>query len=282
MAGSARAARPARRRPPFWTASWIFIVIQLLFVLVPLSTVVVWAFTAQWPWPELLPAELSSRGIEEIFRASNGLGGVLLQSIGIALAVAVIATLIAGMAARALVHYRFVGREAFRFATVLPFLVPSLVFAMGVQVTFLRLGLAGTVPGVIIAHVIVALPYAIMIMTDVTAAAGTRLEEQARVSGAGPLRVFFEVQIPMLLPGILSSASMSYIVSFSQYLLTLLIGRGQVTTFALTMFPYLSGGDRTIASAYGLVFMLVTFAVFLVFEVILKRYATRETDYFNG
>lgn len=276
------AAGLAGKRPPFWRASVIFIVIHLLFVLVPLATVCVWAFTAQWPWPELLPLELSDRGIQEIFRESNNLDEVLLRSVGIALAVAVLTTLVASMAARALVHYRFFGREAFRFATVLPFLVPSMVFAMGVQVTFLRMGLAGTVPGVIIAHMIVALPYAIMIMTDVTAAAGTRLEEQARACGASPLQVFLHVQVPMLLPGILSASSMSYIVSFSQYLLTLLIGKGQVVTFALVMFPYLNAGDRTIASAYGLVFMLVTFAVFLVFEVILKRYATRETDYFNG
>ena len=75
---------------------------------------------------------------------------------------------------------------------------------------------------------------------------------------------------------------MSYILSFSQYFLTLLIGGGAVKTLALTMFPYLASGDRTIASAYGVVFMVATLAVFLLFEVLLKRHASRGTDYFDG
>ena len=120
------------------------------------------------------------------------------------------------------------------------------------------------------------------IMTDVTEAAGTRLEEQARVLGAGPFSTLVHVQLPLLLPGVLSASAMSYILSFSQYFLTLLIGGGAVKTLALTMFPYLASGDRTIASAYGVVFMVATLAVVLLFEVLLKRHASRGTDYFDG
>ena len=258
------------------------VIIDLILVFVPLSAIVVWAFTAQWPWPDLVPQKLTDRAIIDLFGSSREIGAVLIQSIGIALAVAAFTTLFSALASRALAHYSFFGKEAFRFATVLPFLIPTTVFAMGVQVTFMRMGLASTIPGVILAHIIVASPYATMIMTDVTVAAGTRLEEQARVSGANPLQTLLHIQIPMLLPGILSAAAMSYIVSFSQYFLTLLIGGGRVKTFAMLMFPYLGGGDRTIASAYGIVFILVIFGVFLLFEVLLKRFAAHETDYFNG
>ena len=76
--------------------------------------------------------------------------------------------------------------------------------------------------------------------------------------------------------GIMSSLSMCYIMSFSQYFLTLLVGGGKVQTFVLTLFPYLTGGDRTIACAYSLVFLAVTFPVFLLFEVMLKRFGVRE------
>ena len=76
--------------------------------------------------------------------------------------------------------------------------------------------------------------------------------------------------------GIMSSLSMCYIMSFSQYFLTLLVGGGRVQTFVLVLFPYLSGGDRTIACAYSLVFLAVTFAVFLAFELVLRRFGVRE------
>ncbi|NTW29184.1 MAG: ABC transporter permease subunit [Coriobacteriia bacterium] len=255
----------------------VFFGIYLLVVFVPLSTIAVWAFVDRWPWPNLLPSALSTRGLAEIFNGHAPIGGVLARSILIAVAVSVLCIVIASLSARALVFYEFLGKDLFRFATILPFIVPAAVFAMGIQVAFLRVGLGGTMLGVIIAHTVVALPYAIGIMTDVMAAAGPRLEEQSRVLGASRRQTLVHVTVPSLLPGILASASMAYIVSFSQYFLTLLVGGGSMKTFAVVMFPFLSSGDRTIAASYSLVFLVSTFAVFLLFEWILKKLGMRET-----
>lgn len=87
---------------------------------------------------------------------------------------------------------------------------------------------------------------------------GNGLEEQARVLGATPWKAFYKVTLPMLAPVMLSSFSMAYIVSFSQYFLTLLIGGGQVKTFTIVMVPLLQGGNRNIASVYSTVFLGVT------------------------
>ncbi len=251
--------------------------VELALVALPLLVIAVWAFTDAWPWPDLWPQQFSTRGIDLVLSGHRGVGlDTLGVSVGIAAACAVLATVVAALACRALCHFQWRGRSIFQFATLLPFIVPSTVFAMGVQVVFLRVGLARTVPGVILAHAIVALPYAIMIMADVTRAAGTRREEAARALGAGTWQMIRHVTIPQLLPGIISSLSMCYIMSFSQYFLTLLIGGGKVQTFVLVLFPYLSGGDRTIACAYSLVFLLVTFAVFLIFELLLRRFGVRE------
>ncbi len=275
---SVRKGRPAAGR----MAARALVALQALCVLGPVAIIVVWAFTASWPWPSLLPETLSARGVEELFGPAQRLGEVLGASVGIALACAVLTTAVATLAARALSRYRFAGREALRFAVLLPFLIPATVFAMGVQVAFIRAGLAGTVVGVVIAHAVVALPYAALIMTDAMEAAGTRLEEQARLCGAGTLGTWATVIVPMLAPSLLSAASMSYILSFSQYFLTLLVGAGKVKTLALVMFPYLASGDRTIASAYGVVFLVATLAVFLLFEVLLRKQTSRDIEYFNG
>ncbi len=276
---AAEGRRGAHSRP--WGAA-LFVAVHAACVVIPLLIVVVWAFTSAWPWPELLPQSFSDRGVVELFGTSKELGAMLATSVGISLAVAALSCVVAAMASRALAFHRFAGKEVFRFSTVLPFLIPATVFAMGVQVLFLRAGLANTVTGVILAHTIVALPYAITIMSEVTVAAGQRLEQQARVAGAGPMRAFWHVQLPLLAPGLLSAASLAFITSFSQYFLTLLIGGGAVKTFALVMFPYLASGDRTIASAYGVVFMVVTFGVFFLFEVVLKRFMAGKAEYFTG
>jgi putative spermidine/putrescine transport system permease protein len=267
-------AGPSRRSR---LAARIFFVIYLVVVLVPLTTTVVWAFTDRWPWPRLLPSAFSTRGLAEVFNGYAPIGGVLLQSILIAVAVSVLSVVVGSLSARALVFHAFRGKEIFRFTVILPFIVPVTVFAMGIQVMFLRLGLGGTVPGVVIAHTVVALPYATGIMVDVMAAVGPKLEEQSRVLGASRGQTLAYVTLPALLPGILSAASMAYIVSFSQYFLTLLVGGGSVKTLAVVMFPFLSSGDRTIAASLSLVFLLSTFAVFLLFEWLLKRLGMRET-----
>lgn len=261
----------------------VLVGIELAIVMLPLAIVFLWAFTNAWPWPDLLPQELSLRGVEQALSGRQHLGiEMLALSIGIAAACAIVTTAVATLACRALCHYRWRGRDAFQFATLLPFIVPSTVFAMGVQVVFLQVGLARTVPGVILAHSIVALPYAIIIMTDVTRAAGTHREEAARTLGANAWQMIRHVTIPQLLPGIVSSLSMCYIMSFSQYFLTLLVGGGKVQTLVLVLFPYLSGGDRTIACAYSMLFIVITFAVFFAFEVVLRRFGVQEEGNLYG
>ena len=250
-----------------------FVAVHLLVVLAPISVVAVWAFAARWAWPDLVPSGLTWRGAELVLSGSQGAGPACIAlSVGIALASAAVSTCAGALAARAVCcHGRWRGRRLFQFAVLLPFLIPSTVFAMGVQVAFIKAGLASTVPGVVLAHAVVSLPYAAAIMGDVARGAGTRLEEAARTLGAGRLDVLLHVTLPGLAPGIVSSMSMCYIVSFSQYFLTLLVGGGQVKTFALVLFPYLAGGDRTVAGAYGLAFILITMAVFCLFELLLRK-----------
>lgn len=264
------AGAPARARGAWWARA--FVAVHALAVLAPLSVIAVWSVSAAWPWPGLLPTGFTGRGLELVFSGSQGAGLACVGlSAGIALASAGLATCAGALAARAVCCHAWRGRRLFEFATLLPFLIPSTVFAMGVQVAFIRLGWVGTAGGVVLCHAVVALPYATALMCDVTRAAGTRLEEAARTLGAGRLRTLVHVTLPGVAPGVVSALSMGYIVSFSQYFLTLLVGGGKVRTFALVLFPYLAGGDRTVAAAYGVVFIAVTFAVFALFELLLRR-----------
>ena len=258
-------------------SSRAYVTLHVALVLIPLAVILVWSLSAAWPWPHLMPDAWSLKGFEELFRPEQHTGQTLLLSIGIALATALLTTSIALCAARALTCHTFTGRHVFEFAFTLPFLIPSTVFAMGIQVIFIRMGLAGSVTGVILAHSIVALPYTIIIMTESMASVGTKLESAARLCGASALTAFVHATLPRLIPGIASSCVMAYIVSFSQYFLTLLVGGGTVKTFTLAMFPYLTGGDRTIASAYGLIFLLVTLGVFLLLNLTLRHYTANTT-----
>lgn len=241
-------------------------------IILPVLIMLLWVFTERWAWPDLIPQVFSTRSISEIWKRKEELIKIFASSIFISAAVAMVSVIVAVMTARALAFYQFFGRSLINFMTILPFMVPATVFAMGIQLTFIKLGLNNTVIGVILAHVICSLPYAIRLILDGTQAVGVKLEEQARVLGAPSLTAFRKVTLPVLAPVIFSAAGMAYIVSFSQYFLTLMIGGGNIKTFTIIMVPYLQGGDRNIACIYSTVFLLITLAVFAGTEGIIKKY----------
>jgi len=247
----------------------------IIAILLPLLVIVIWSFAKRWAWPNLLPTGLSLRGIEELFGEHSNVLNILTSSIALSMTVAIVATIIGVMTARAVSLYDFYGKRLILFGSILPIIVPSTVFAMGIHVIFIKNGLNDTIAGVIITHIICALPYTVHILAGVTKSIGDDLEIQAQVLGCTPVRSFFIVTFPLLLPGILSSMIMAYIISFSQYFLTLLIGGGKVKTLSVVMVPFISGGDRTLASAYALLFVISSVCVFIVIDLIIRVFTRK-------
>jgi putative spermidine/putrescine transport system permease protein len=253
-----------------------FLYLVLFTILAPIVILLIWAFTSQWPWPNLLPTTYSLRAIKEVFAPYAKVFSTLFSSILLSLSVAALSAIVGTMTARALVFYSFAGKELIDFLSISPILVPSTVFAMGIHIIFIRMSLADTVLGVIIVHLIYTLPYSINIMKDLTQSIGSQMELQAYVLGASPLKSFIYITLPLLTPGVLASISMAYITSFSQYFITLLIGGGKVKTFSVLMVPLIAKGDRSLGSAYALVFVISTLLVFVIIDKIIKK-ASKES-----
>lgn len=249
----------------------IFLLISILTILIPLGVLIIWSFAARWPWPGLLPETWSLRAFKDVFEPHNQLFPILCSSIVLSLTVAVLSAIVAVMTARALIVYDFYGKSFIDFLSMVPNLVPATVFAMGAHVLFIRISLANTALGVILVHLIYTLPYSVNIMKDLTSSIGVKMETQAYILGASPFKTFIHISLPLLAPGILASISMAYILSFSQYFLTLLIGGGKVKTFSILMVPFIAKGDRSISSVYALVFIISSLLVFVTIEKIIKK-----------
>ncbi len=244
----------------------LVLILTLLCIFIPMAVLLLWSVTERWPWPSLWPESYSLRTVKELLFGSANLPKLLFSSISLALIVAVLGTVIGLMTARATELYQFRGKKLVHLASFLPLLVPGTVFAMGIQITLIRLGLSDTITGVVLVHLIAAVPYCITIMTDVTRAVGKKLEEQAMVLGAPPFRAFWLVTMPCLKSGILSSMSMGFIISYSQYFTTLMAGGGRVKTIALVLVPYIQSGDRALSAVYSIAFVGSALLVFFLFE----------------
>lgn len=249
----------------------LFLYLVLFTILAPMVILVLWAFVNRWPWPNILPETYTLRAIKEVFAPHIKIFQTLLSSILLSLSVAVLSAVVATMTARALVLYDFWGKELIDFLSILPNLVPGNVFAMGIHVTFIQMSLADTVLGVIIVHLIYTLPYSVNIMRDLTQSIGQQMELQAYVLGASPLKSFIHISLPLLIPGIMASINMAYILSFSQYFITLLIGGGKVKTLSLLMVPFIAKGDRSLGSAYAIIFIISMLSVFIIIDKIINK-----------
>lgn len=244
--------------------------IVLVVFISPLIILLIWSFASSWEYPNLFPAKISLRGFEYIFNKQNL--SILINSIGISLVVVFITILISIPAAKAITLYEFKGKQFFELLILSPIIIPLICVAMGIHVFFIKLGIANTLTGVIIINILPCIPYAVRIIADVYVLIGDKFEIQAKMLGASRFNIIKFITLPLLLPGIIGAASMSFIISFSQYFYTMLIGGGNIITYPMVMFPYIQSGDRTIASLYSIVFIIVSIAVLILLESSIKKY----------
>ncbi|ANU28504.1 ABC transporter permease [Planococcus versutus] len=253
----------------------LLLLVFLMFA-VPFIPLLLSSFSFGWQWPQIIPEAFSLRAWNYVLTGSSGTWKAIGISILIALLVTSINILLAIPAAHALVRFSFRGKwlmEAILFA---PIVIPPFVAVMGIHLTFLRLGLTETILGVVLAHVSPTLPYVIRAVMISYQTLSVDWEDQARMLGAGAIPRFYSVVLPHLMPGIVAGASLSVLISLSQYLITFIIGSGQVVTLPILLFPFISGGDPAVASAYSLLFAVMAITSLVGLDVLLKLYYHRK------
>ena len=233
-------------------------------VLLPFAVLTVWSFSASWFYPQLWPDRWGLRAWQYVFgTAGSQIVAGLVQSILVALVTALCSLAVGVPAGRALGLYEFRGKDTISVLLMLPVIVPPLCVAMGLHLWFIRLGLAETFGGVVLVHLTFCLPYSVFVMWGVFSNYNPDYEDQARSLGANSWKTVTRVMLPLTLPGIIVAGLFSFLLSWSQYLSTLIIGGGQVTTLPILLFALMGSGDRPVAAAVSLVFVAPAFLALL-------------------
>ena len=149
-----------------------------------------------------------------------------------------------------------------------PLIVPGIVAGAAVYMAFIEvesateIPLAGTFPGLLLAHVLIALPWTVRLVTASLLGLDRGLEEAAKSLGAGALTVFRRVTLPMIRPGIVAGAMFSFVVSFVDLEKSLfLVGPGR-TTLPIQIISYLEWSlDPTIAAVATIQIAIITLAL---------------------
>jgi putative spermidine/putrescine transport system permease protein len=245
--------RPPPTMRSLRTLAGIALILWLVLPLVPLA---IWSLARGWRFPALLPVDWTMQGWDYALSPTSGVLDSLALSLWIAFCATALSTLIGVPAGRALGQYRFRGKGVVEMILLAPVIVPGIAVALGIHGVFLSFGLANTVGGVILAHLIPTLPYMTLVMAGVFATQDTAFEQQARSLGASALQTFRHVTLPAVLPGLVVGAMFAFLVSWSQYALTLVIGGGRVVSLPLLLFNFATSGRNDIAGAIAMIYIL--------------------------
>ncbi|MEL6408270.1 MAG: ABC transporter permease [Chloroflexota bacterium] len=246
------------------TVRYLILALILLALVLPFIAFLVNAFAERWFFPQFIPQEWS---VEEWVRVFSGRGDVLealWNSTVIAVGVTALSVLIGLPAARALGLYEFRGKKIVEFLILAPIMIPPLTVGMGLSINFLRAGLGGTMIGVALAHLVPVMPYVVFTLSGVFANYDVRYEEQARTLGANPLRVFWHITLPAIFPGLVVASLFAFLTSWSQYVLTFLIGGGRVITAPVLLFSSAAGGNRANLAVQSLLFIFPALLILLL------------------
>lgn len=235
------------------------------FIAFSLLILVIWSFNTLWTFPDLLPDMWNTDGYISVLTDKASTKTVL-TSLQITTIVCLVTVAIATLAARAFVFYDFPGKNQLEFLVYLPCIVPAVTLAIGINIIFISLNLDGTYLGVIIPQIAISMPYAIKIITDATRLLGNKYEEQAVVLGSSPIKAYFQVTLFYMLPSIISAICMVFTVSFNDYFLTFLLGKGQISTFAVMLVPLINGSNMSKAAVSGLIYIGFAMLFFFVME----------------
>jgi multiple sugar transport system permease protein len=167
------------------------------------------------PW---FPFQLSFDGYATAVREQ---GGHLATSLVVALGSVVFSLLIATPAAYALAHFRVRGAGVVLFAILISQMIPGIVVANALYSAYNDLGLLNSVPGLILADSTHGIPFAILIMRAFLGSIPAEVIEAARVDGAGQIRAFVSIVLPMSRNALITAALFTFLFTWSDFLFAL-------------------------------------------------------------
>ncbi len=246
---------------------WLYIVagVIMAFLIIPTLIVIPMSFSDS-QYLEFPPRNWSTRWYENYFGSSSWMTATWVSFRAAFLTVAVI-TPIATMAAYGLYVSNL---KAARFIFVLlitPMMVPVILIAIGVFFAYTKLKLNNTMLGLVLAHSVLALPMALIVVSAGLKSYDMNQERVARSLGASRFRAFLLVTLPQIRFSVVTAALLAFIVSFDEVIVALFISGGNMSTMTRSMFLALRDQiDPTIASI-STIMILVTTAAMVIAQV---------------
>ncbi|QFT57707.1 Inner membrane ABC transporter permease protein YdcV [Sulfitobacter sp. THAF37] len=276
--------RYRRKLPPYLTPGqvlwhFVFRVICgaiLVFLITPILVVMPLSFNAENFFtftPEMLrfdPEGYSLKHYRDFFNSSDW-QNTLRNSLLIAPVATLLSVSFGTLAAIGLSQPHVPFRRAIMAILISPMIVPLIISAAGMYFFYSRIGLQGTYVGVVLAHAALGIPFVIITVTATLVGFDRSLTRAAANMGASPVRTFFKVQMPLILPGVISGGLFAFITSFDEVVVVLFVGSAGQKTLPWQMFIGLREQISPTILAVATLLVMISIALLTTLELLRRR-----------
>ena len=251
-------------------AIWIYSAIAFTFLLIPIAYTIVFSFN------DARRTNIIWRGFtfDNWFSVcqAQGVCEAFGNSILIGVVATVLATTLGTMIALALVRYRFRFRSATTLLLFIPMATPEVVLGAGLAAQFLQAGIGKGIGTIILAHTMFCISFVVVTVRARVASLDPALEEAGRDLYGSPALVFWRITFPLLLPGIVAAALLSFALSFDDFIITN-FNRGADVTFPSYIYTAAARGIPPEANviASGVFFLAIGLVLIAQFTAAAKR-----------
>jgi len=236
------------------------------FLLLPILLIVALSFGSS-RYLQFPPAAWTTKWYAQLFSDSDWLSAFM-TSLEIAVVVAIVATLIGLMASFALTRGRFPGREAARALLLTPMVLPVVILAVALYAFFLRIHLNGTLLGFVLAHVVVALPFAVISICNALERFDKSVEDAAVLCGASPLEAKIRVTLPAIRDGLFGALIFSFLASWDEVVIAIFMASPDLQTLPVRIFSTLRQDLSPVIAAVSTILVGLTVLLMAVVAVL--------------
>lgn len=228
----------------------------VIFLLMPILAILPLAFTSSvflnYPIPAYSMRWMHELTTADVWRTS------IVNSLIIGSGATVLATVLGTLASLGMRKGALPMVSLLRTLFLLPMVVPAVVLGVGMQIFLVRLGLASTYLGVIIAHSVLCIPFVIVSVSAALQGIDPSIERAASSLGAPPVTVFRRVTLPLAIPGVVSGAIFAFATSLDEVVLTLFVAGPNQRTLARQMFSSIRENINPTVAAAALLLIIGT------------------------
>jgi len=244
---------------------WALVIFFVINVAATIAAVLVNSLGTRW-FGAWLPAAFTTRWYADAWSEFQ-LDDILIVTFEVVGAVVVLSGVIGVPAAYALARRNFPGKRLVIVLFLLPIMIPPITFGIPLATVLYQFNLGGTLSGVILANLVPAVPFVVLVMIPFIEQIDPRIEAAARVFGAGTGRLFIHVLVPLLTPGILAALLLVLVRTIAMFELTFFVaGPGSQTLVVALYYAVYAAGVRANQSidAMAVVYMVTTLVWLLI------------------